>query len=128
MIFFKHAAWECTFCNNPKIESLWIFLHGTRWLWNTTFDFHILTLHSFTSFSLYSSFTYFLFTSFRKLFSLDFVAFNYFCSTGGKFRLSISTTWKIQFTCKWKIKFLAILTLSSSNYCLLFKLTIHFLF
>ena len=51
----------------------------------------------------------------ENFFSLDFVAFNHFCRTGGKFRLSISTTWKIQFTCKWKIKFLAILTLSSST-------------
>ena len=48
----KHAAGECTFCNNPKIESLWIFLHVTTWLWNTTFDFHILTPYTFTSFFL----------------------------------------------------------------------------
>ena len=74
----KHAAGECTFCNNPKIESLWIFLHVTTWLWNTTFDFRILTLHTFSSFSLYPSFTFFLFTSFRKLLIAGFCCFELF--------------------------------------------------
>ena len=46
--------------------------------------------------------------------SLDFVAFNYFCRTGEKFRLSICTVWKIEciiisdLLVKEKIKFLAI--------------------